>query len=94
MGFRVMCSWLIPSLSLPRVLLYFGGRNGFTRFDPASIVNNPIPPKLAFSGLRIFDRDVAIGDTVNGRVIIQVHQMHFLPLPCHKRMPNLVLNCP
>lgn len=51
-------------------LLYFGGRNGFTRFDPGLISINHVPPRIIFNGLKIFNNEVQIGDTINGRVIL------------------------
>jgi signal transduction histidine kinase/ligand-binding sensor domain-containing protein/DNA-binding response OmpR family regulator len=50
--------------------LYFGGRNGFTCFDPSTILHNDIPPKVIFSGLKIFNREIKIGETINGRVVL------------------------
>jgi signal transduction histidine kinase/ligand-binding sensor domain-containing protein/DNA-binding response OmpR family regulator len=50
--------------------LYFGGRNGFTCFDPSLIVNNNIPPKIHFTGLKIFNKDVEIGAEMNNRLIL------------------------
>jgi signal transduction histidine kinase/ligand-binding sensor domain-containing protein/DNA-binding response OmpR family regulator len=50
--------------------LYFGGRNGFTCFEPATILHNDIPPKVVFSGLKIFNKEIKIGETINGRVVL------------------------
>lgn len=50
--------------------LYFGGRNGFTCFEPSLILNNKIQPKLSYTGLRIFKEDVEIGEEMNGRIIL------------------------
>ena len=33
--------------------LYFGGSNGFTRFNPGTLKENPIPPKTYITGLEI-----------------------------------------
>lgn len=50
--------------------LYFGGRNGFTCFEPSLIINNKIQPKVIFSGIKIFNKDVEIGDEVSGQVVL------------------------
>ena len=38
--------------------LYFGGSNGFTRFNPGTIKENPIPPKTYITGLEINNQAV------------------------------------
>ncbi|HPR31698.1 MAG TPA: two-component regulator propeller domain-containing protein, partial [Prolixibacteraceae bacterium] len=43
--------------------LYFGGSNGFIRFHPDAIVENPHIPKVYFSDFRLFNQPVK----VNGR---------------------------
>lgn len=50
--------------------LYFGGRNGFTCFNPSAITHNEIPPKISINGLKIFNRDVKIGEKINGKTIL------------------------
>lgn len=52
--------------------LYFGGRNGFTFFDPSRISINTNEPKIYLSGLQVFNNDIAIGDSVNGKVLLPV----------------------
>ncbi|MCX6217904.1 MAG: response regulator [Spirosoma sp.] len=39
-----------------RGLLYFGGYNGIVVFNPDSIRRNPTPPRLAFTGLHLFNQ--------------------------------------
>lgn len=51
--------------------MYFGGDNGFTRFYPSQIKANTIPPKVAFTNLRFGNRILEIGDTINGKQIIE-----------------------
>ncbi|MBD1393273.1 hybrid sensor histidine kinase/response regulator transcription factor [Mucilaginibacter glaciei] len=50
--------------------LVFGGIHGFNLFDPK--ISNTFKPKpnLIFTDLRLFNRSVAAGDTVNGRVVL------------------------
>lgn len=40
--------------------LYFGGYNGIIKFHPDSIRENPVTPKVVFSKLKLFNREVAI----------------------------------
>lgn len=50
--------------------LVFGGPGGFNIIDPARTVP-PLPLRpVVFTGLQIFNQDVAVGDTVNGRVLL------------------------
>jgi signal transduction histidine kinase/ligand-binding sensor domain-containing protein/DNA-binding response OmpR family regulator len=39
--------------------LYFGGANGFTRFDPKMIKDNPVVPKAYITGLEINNQNVS-----------------------------------
>ena len=45
--------------------LYFGGVNGFNKFYPDSIRENPFDPPLLITGFSIFNREVAIGDSTH-----------------------------
>lgn len=51
--------------------LYFGSRNGITTFYPDRIVPNQIQPRVVINGLRLFNRAVNPGDTVNRRVLLR-----------------------
>lgn len=50
--------------------LYFGGINGITYFQPAAIQANPYPPVVQFTGLRLANQPVAVGQRFNGRVVL------------------------
>ncbi|OUJ68720.1 two-component regulator propeller domain-containing protein [Hymenobacter crusticola] len=50
--------------------LYFGGINGINYFQPSAICPNPYSPTVAITALRVLNRSVAIGDTLNGRVLL------------------------
>lgn len=50
--------------------LIFGGGNGFNIFKPSNISSNRNEPELAFTGFQVFNHDVAVGEKVNGRVIL------------------------
>jgi signal transduction histidine kinase/ligand-binding sensor domain-containing protein/DNA-binding response OmpR family regulator len=51
--------------------LYFGGTNGITYFDPKLVKPNSLPPVVQFTEFRILNQVVGIGDTLNGRVLLQ-----------------------
>ncbi|MVM31453.1 response regulator [Spirosoma sp. HMF4905] len=50
--------------------LYFGGTNGITYFKPGALQPNPYPPLVQITALRILNQPVGIGDTLNGRVLL------------------------
>ncbi len=50
--------------------MYVSTINGVTAFDPRRIKPNPYAPLVRLTGLRIFNRDVAVGEKVGGRVIL------------------------
>ncbi|MEJ7662055.1 MAG: triple tyrosine motif-containing protein [Hymenobacter sp.] len=50
--------------------LYFGGINGITYFQPASIQANPYPPVVQLTGLRVMNQPVAVGQALHGRVLL------------------------
>lgn len=51
--------------------MFFGGINGLNAFFPDRIKDNPYPPPVVLTGLKIFDRDVPIGRRPNGRTILE-----------------------
>lgn len=46
--------------------LFFGGLNGFNRFYPSKIINNPTPPQLAITDLLLFNQSVKVGEPIGG----------------------------
>ena len=54
----------------PNGEMMFGGINGFNIFDPSKIVDNDIPPFVAFTDLKVFNKNVAVGAEVNGDVVL------------------------
>ena len=42
--------------------LFFGGYNGMISFFPEEIIENKIPPKMVFTHLRLFNKEVFIND--------------------------------
>lgn len=51
--------------------MYFGGTNGFNVFRPEEIVDNTVKPEVVLTQLRITGKAVEVGDTLNGRVILE-----------------------
>ncbi len=49
----------------------FGGPNGFNIFRPEDIAPEKKAPPIVLTGLEVFDRNVHVGDTTNGRVILR-----------------------
>ena len=56
--------------------LYFGGINGISYFQPRAVRANPYPPVVRITGLRLANKPVAVGDTVNGRVLLPAAFTH------------------
>jgi signal transduction histidine kinase/ligand-binding sensor domain-containing protein/DNA-binding response OmpR family regulator len=50
--------------------LVFGGVNGLSIFRPEGILPDSIPPKIAITGFRLFNRPVPIGKLPDGRIIL------------------------
>jgi signal transduction histidine kinase/ligand-binding sensor domain-containing protein/DNA-binding response OmpR family regulator len=51
--------------------LYVGGTNGITYFQPRTLTPNPYPPLVQITELRILNQLVGIGDTLNGRILLE-----------------------
>jgi signal transduction histidine kinase/ligand-binding sensor domain-containing protein/DNA-binding response OmpR family regulator len=50
--------------------LVFGGIHGFNLFDPMVLNTFKPKPGLVFTDLNLFNKSVAVGDTLNGKVIL------------------------
>ncbi|MDB5122056.1 MAG: todS 2 [Mucilaginibacter sp.] len=50
--------------------LIFGGGNGFNIFKPSNIHGNKSIPNLVFTDLQIFNKSMAVGEKIKGRVIL------------------------
>lgn len=66
--------------------IFFGGDNGFTRFFPEKIKFNPIPPKIAFTKLRLANKEINVGDTINKSYVLNtvLDEMASVELPFDK----------
>ncbi len=51
--------------------LIFGGINGFNIFSPSKIKDNPIEAETIITGLSVFNKPIAVGDTINNRVLLK-----------------------
>lgn len=50
--------------------IYFGGTEGLISFIPSEIKTNPIHPKPVITNLRVFNKILSPGDSLNGRVLL------------------------
>ncbi|MFI5187801.1 MAG: two-component regulator propeller domain-containing protein [Chitinophagales bacterium] len=50
--------------------IIFGGANGFNLFYPDNIVTDKSLPNLVLTDLQIFNKNVGIGEKINGRVVL------------------------
>ncbi len=51
--------------------IFFGGVNGFISFFPSEIKTHPIKPRVTITKLKILNRDVKIGQEIQGRVVLK-----------------------
>ncbi|RYE35896.1 MAG: hybrid sensor histidine kinase/response regulator [Sphingobacteriaceae bacterium] len=51
--------------------IIFGGAHGFNLFNPDKITSSSIKLNLVFTNFQLFNDDLNVGDTVNGKVILQ-----------------------
>jgi len=58
------------SLKTRRGELAFGGASGFNLFDPETILADKNVPSVVLTDLQVFNKSVAIGEKINGRVIL------------------------
>lgn len=51
--------------------LFFGGNNGFNMFYPENIKENPFLPEIALVGIKVYGKNIGIGDTINESIILK-----------------------
>jgi signal transduction histidine kinase/ligand-binding sensor domain-containing protein/CheY-like chemotaxis protein len=56
--------------------LFFGGVDGFVSFYPDQIRENTYLPKVAITQLKLFNREISIGQKVDKKVILPVSVIH------------------
>lgn len=64
-------------------MLIFGSILGLTGFYPEQITSNTIPPKVSITSLKIFNKELAIGEKIFGKVILprSISQLPKIKLP-------------
>lgn len=50
--------------------MYFFGPNGLNIFNPDKICDNLLVPNIAFTSIRIYNEEIRVGQSVNGKVIL------------------------
>ena len=50
---------------------FFGGNRGFCSFFPSQIQQNPFPPRVVLTDLRISNQSVILNQVLNGRIILK-----------------------
>ena len=68
--------------------LYFGGVSGYNKFHPQKIVDDDYIPPVVLTDLRIFNRSIKVGDTINKRIILQesINEIEMIELGPHENM--------
>ena len=51
--------------------MFFGGVSGLNYFFPSEIVDNPFPPDVVLTDFQIYNKSVAVGREVHGRVVME-----------------------
>ena len=51
--------------------MYFGGINGFNKFNPDGFQKNTTPPKTEIVGFKVFNKDVEINEEILGKAILE-----------------------
>ena len=52
-------------------MMYFGGKNGVSYFNPQQVKSTRANPKVILTGFKLFNERVTQGDTINGRVVLK-----------------------
>jgi ligand-binding sensor domain-containing protein len=65
--------------------LFFGGKNGLISFDPNQITTNSFNPNVVFTGLRLFNKPVEIGDE-SGILSTQLNAASEIKLKNHQNI--------
>ena len=62
---------LNAAIKLKNGQLIFGGGNGYNKFDPAKISSFKPNKNLLLTDFQLFNKSIAVGDTIKGKVILQ-----------------------
>lgn len=62
--------------------MYFGGINGFNKFNPDGFQKNSTPPKIEIVGFKVFNKDVEINEEILGKAILdkEISETDFIVL--------------
>ena len=52
-------------------IMYFGSTDGVVYFDPAEIKPNPFKAAPIITGIQLFNKEVAVGDTINKQMVLE-----------------------
>ncbi|WNJ21073.1 two-component regulator propeller domain-containing protein [Pontibacter sp. G13] len=79
------------STQLGSGMLVFGGPIGINAFHPSQIAENPIPPKVALTALRLFNKPVEIGQSSFGKVLLDKSMLQAPELRLNHRQDVLAI---
>jgi ligand-binding sensor domain-containing protein/signal transduction histidine kinase len=71
-GVRIQQCWGQSSFKSKTGEMYFGGINGFVRFHPDSIRDNPYVPPVVISAFKTFDRFVQLDTVVSEKSVVRL----------------------
>ncbi len=71
--------------------MYFGTPKGITYFHPDSIKNSSFIPSVVFTGLKISNKSIGIGDTIEGEVILHKSIIHTNKINFNYRHTNFTI---
>ncbi|MBN1187569.1 MAG: GAF domain-containing protein [Bacteroidales bacterium] len=54
----------------PSGRIYLGGTQGFNSFYPEEIKDNPHKPRAVITNIKIFNKDVKVGEEIEGKVVL------------------------
>ncbi len=62
--------------------MYFGGINGFNKFNPDGFQKNSTPPKVEIVGFKVFNKDVEVNEEILGKAILdkEISETDFIVL--------------
>ncbi len=71
--------------------IYFGGINGFNSFYPYMIADNPYPPTILITGIKVDNEMVKVGEKVHGRVLLKTAIQNQEQIKIHPRVQGFSL---
>jgi ligand-binding sensor domain-containing protein len=71
--------------------IHFGGINGFNSFFPENVKDNPFPPEVFISNLKIENKPVGVGEKVHGKVLLKKPMIETRYLKIHPKIKIITL---